>query len=74
MGFNHLGKKTLPKNATRHVAVSLLENSLGVCHAGYSRRNPEIHVQMINQVVRIKRNSTRAPFWFQRLCRYLNLW
>lgn len=52
MGFYNMlaGRNSSPQNSFSGVAFLVLQKSLGVWHAGYSRRNPEIPVLTIQNL------------------------
>lgn len=73
MGFYHQAKRAMHPLKLSQVAVAVLESNLGVWHAGYSRKNPEIQVAMITQITRPLRRPSLPKFWFRRLGGWLHL-
>lgn len=73
MGFYNPRKRDFIPSQSSQVAFSVLESSLGVWHDGYSRRNPEIHVEMITQITRNIRQPSRLWVWLKRLGGWLRL-
>jgi hypothetical protein len=71
MGFFHPWKREIHFPKASPVAFAVLESNLGVWHAGYSRKNPEIRVEMITQISRNLRAPSRPTVWFKRLSGWL---
>lgn len=73
MGLYYIWKKETFSSSLGRVASSVLESSLGGWRCGYSRRNPEIHVEMISQIGRRDRHISRPTHWVQRLRSWFGL-
>lgn len=73
MGFYHIWKKASAPPVLGRVATTVLGKSLGDWHSGYTRKNPEVHVEVISQIVRPVRGFSRPPHWFRRVRGWLGL-
>lgn len=73
MGFYNIWRKEAFSSSLGKVPSTVLGNSLGVWHSGYSRKNPEIHVEMISQIARPSRGFSRPVGWFRRMRGWLGL-
>lgn len=75
MGYHHSARPPDGAASLREVAMAVLEKNLGAWHRGYSRRNPEIPVEMISSFSRSGLFSSRPgiPGWRQRLRRWLGV-
>ena len=73
MGFYHIWKREAFTSSLGKVASSVLESNLGGWRSGYSRKNPEIHVEMISQIGRPSRLVSRPTHWLQRVRSWFGL-
>jgi len=73
MGIYHIWKRDVFTSSLGKVGSSVLESNLGGWRSGYSRRNPEIRVEMISQIGRPNRRVSRPTHWLQRVRSWLGL-
>lgn len=79
MGTLNIGKKSLGRYPSMLVVKTTMAKNLGGWMPGYSRRNPEIHVQMISNVTRSLIPFNRVePYqqksWFQKAGQQIGGW